>query len=350
MKRDLVANDDANLPDLQAARRFLEDGEEFTLTSHVNSDGDGIGGCLALGGLLRQMGKRTFVLLPEAPDTRYDFLDGWETVRQVEGPPFPQLGHVIVIDCPSLARIGPVEACLSSGSRILNIDHHPDNRRFGQANWVSAAASSSSELVYHLAAGMGLEIDAVAATQIYTGMLFDTGGFRFSLTTPTTLEVAAALAHRGIRLHDIADRVFGNKNFSEVKQLGKAIESLALHLDGRVAAMQLGYEDLRTGEPEEVVNYGLLVKGVEVAILLREHEPNQHRVSLRSRDGVDVSRIAARFGGGGHARAAGCRLAGRREDVEGELLAAIAKDLPARSPEIRGGAGAHSKGEVAGCI
>jgi len=316
-----------DLPDLQVARKFLEQGDDFVLTTHVNCDGDGIGGCLALRNLLQNIGKKAAVILHDEPDEHYDFLDGWNAIQQVAKGPQDYSDYAIVLDCPSLERIGDVQKHIGGKTRILNIDHHKGNLRFGEANLVSSEASSSSELIYHLAADAGLRIDAATAAQLYTGILFDTGGFRFSLTTATTFEIAAELVRDGIRLDLIADRVFGNKSFAEVKQLGRAIDSLSLHFDGRVSALHLGYEDMRAGDPEEVVNYGLLVKGVEVAVLLKEQQPGKYRISLRARDRVDVSQIAARFGGGGHAKASGCRLEGTRESVERELLNAIEKHL-----------------------
>ena len=315
------------LPDLHAARSFLEQGDDFLLTSHVNSDGDGIGGCLALGGLLRQMGKKAAIVLHDPPDDHYAFLDGWEAIQRAAPPNPPKADRAIVVDCPGLERIGDVATHIGGNTHILNIDHHKDNPGFGEANLVSPTASSSSELVFHLATSMGLEIDARIAAQLYTGILFDTGGFRYSLTTPTTFEAAASLVRCGIRLEQIADQVFGNRSLAEVKQRGQAIDSLALHSDGRVASLHLNLAEMEAGDPDEVVNYGLLVTGVEVALMLKEQEPGKYRISLRSRDRVDVSQIAARFSGGGHARASGCRLEGSREEVEKELLDAIGKHL-----------------------
>lgn len=316
-----------DIPDLQAARNFIEEGDGFILTSHVNSDGDGIAGCLALKGLLEKNGKKVDIVLHDPPDEHYDFLAGWETIRQVAAGPQPRSDYAVILDCPSLERIGDVQKHIGGNTRILNVDHHKDNLRFGEANLVSAEVSSSSEMIYHLIAAVGLEIDADTATQLYAGILFDTGGFRFSLTTPTTFEVAATLMRAGIRLDYIAERIFGNKPLAEVKQLGRAIDSLELHFDGRVAALRLDYEEMLAGDPEEVVNYGLLIKGVEVAMLLKEQEPGKYRISLRAKDRVDVSQIAARFGGGGHTKASGCRLSGNGADVERELLSAIGKHL-----------------------
>ena len=311
---------------LTATRTFIEAADDFLLTTHVNSDADGIGACMAWAHLLRGLGKRADIGLPEPPAGQCSFLAGWDGVRHFADLDLSRYRCAIVADCPSLDRIGPVRPSLSPDIRLLNIDHHQDNECFGAVNIVEEV-SSTCELLYHLASGLGYEIDAVAAAQLYAGILFDTGGFRFSLTTATTFEVAADLVRRGARLDAIAQDVFGNKSFGSVKQRGQAIESLELHLGGRVAVLCLDHAAMSAGEPDEVVNYGLMIRGVEVAVLLKERAPGCYRVSLRSRDKVDVSQVAGTFGGGGHARAAGLELTGVPQDIVEDILTEISRYL-----------------------
>ena len=311
---------------LKATRAFIEAADDFLLTTHVNSDADGLGACMAWAHLLRSLGKRADIGLPEPPAGQCSFLAGWDGVRHFADL---DLGHyrcAIVADCSSLDRIGPVRPSLSPDIRLLNIDHHQDNECFGAVNIVEEV-SSTCELLYHLAIALGYEIDAVAADQLYAGILFDTGGFRFSLTTATTFEVAADLVRRGARLDAIAEGVFGNKSFGSVKQRGQAIESLVLRLGGRVAVLHLDHAAMSAGEPDEVVNYGMMIQGVEVAVLLKERAPECYRVSLRSRDKVDVSQVAGTFGGGGHARAAGLELTGVPQDIVEDILTEISRYL-----------------------
>ena len=311
---------------LRATRTFIEAADDFLLTTHVNSDADGLGACMAWAHLLKSLGKRADIGLPEPPAGQCSFLAGWDNVRHFADLDLSRYRCAIVADCPSLDRIGPVRPSLSPDIRLLNIDHHRGNECFGAVNIVEDV-SSTCELLYHLAIGLGYEIDPIAADQLYAGILFDTGGFRFSLTTATTFEVAADLVRRGARLDAIAQSVFGNKSFSSVKQRGHAIESLVLRLEGRVAVLHLDREAMSAGEPDEVVNYGLMIRGVEVAVLLKERAPGCYRISLRSRDKVDVSRVAGTFGGGGHARAAGLELAGAPEDIVKSILAEISQYL-----------------------
>lgn len=307
-------------------RAFIEQGDDFLLTTHVNSDADGLGACMALARLLQGLGKRADIGLPDPPAEQCYFLAGWPDVHHYADLDLSGYSSAIIVDCPSLDRIGPVRENLPTGLRILNIDHHHGNDSFGEIN-LTEEISSTCELVYHLVAGLGYEIDASMATQLYTGIIFDTGSFRFSLTKPSTFAVAGALVQLGVRLDDIANHVFGNKSFGSVKQLGLAIDSMQLHLADRVAVLHLNREDMQAGDPDEVVNYGLMVKGVEVAVLLKEQEPQRYRVSLRSRDTVNVSEVAELFGGGGHSRASGLRLEGEASEITEKILAEIGRYL-----------------------
>lgn len=314
--------------DSAAAAEFLHAGDDFLLASHVGADADAVASCLALQRLLRLRGKRARIVLAESPAPRYRFLAGVDTIAVHADGDAPPAAWAVVLDAPSLARTGPVAARVGPHTRVLNLDHHPDNQRFGTVNLAPAEVSSTCELVYHLAVTMGLAIDAETAAALYTGIVFDTGGFRFSLTTATTLEVGAALVRAGADLDDIAQRLFSSKPLAELLQLRSALCTLALHAGDRVAVMYLDHAAMAAGDPEEVVNYGLMVEGVQVAVLVRENEPGRHRVSLRSRAAVDVGQVAAQFGGGGHRRAAGCRLEAPREVVVAQLLAAIEPRLP----------------------
>ena len=311
---------------LTATRAFLEQGDDFLLTTHVNSDADGLSACLALMRLLRGAGKRADIGLPDPLADQCYFLSGWDQVHHHADLDLASYRCVVIADCPTLDRTGPVQNGLAADARILNIDHHRGNDHFGELN-VTGELSSTCELVYHLVIGLGYEIDAAMAAQLYTGIIFDTGGFRFSLTQPSTFEVAADLVRKGVRLDYLADHVFGNKSIDSVKQRGLAIQSLQLHLDDRVAVLHLDLEDMRAGDPDEVANYGLMVKGVEVAVLLKEQEPGRYRISLRSRDAVDVSAIAGIFGGGGHSRAAGLRAEGAATDIIDQILAETGRQL-----------------------
>ena len=174
---------------------------------------------------------------------------------------------------------------------------------------------------------LGVQLDEQLAELLYTGILYDTGGFRYSLTTATTLDVAADLVRHGAPLDVIADRVFNSSSLAQVKMMGKAVESLKLVEDGRIAVLHLGEREMGTANTDKAVNYGLMIRGVEVTLLLKEDSHEHYRVSLRSRARVDVNKVAAAFGGGGHNRASGCRMDGARAQVEQALIREVATQL-----------------------
>jgi phosphoesterase RecJ-like protein len=322
-----VTQPDIPADDLAAAGRFLRAHDELTLLTHVNSDGDGIAGGLALSALLRQLGTPSRLLLQEAPPDSYAFLPGWDEIHTLDSD--AAVGHAaVVLDCPNFDRIGPAAERLAPDAALLNIDHHHDNERFGAVNLVSNEVCSTCEMVYHLAVSLDLEIDRDIAEQLYTGILFDTGGFRYSLTTPTSLEVGADLVRRGARLDRIADRLYNNATFGSIKLIGRAIDSLELHADGRIATLSLTRAEMQQGDADAAANYGLMIKGVEVTVLFKEEREEHYRVSLRSREDVDVSAIAGIFGGGGHTRAAGCRQDGALADVRQRIVDAVEQVLP----------------------
>lgn len=312
--------------DFKAAIEFVERGQRFLLTTHVNSDADGIGACMAMQQFLRQLGKEAHIGLPDPPADQCAFIDGWDAVHHIDQVLDIEYTHAIVLDCPNLERIGPVAAHID-GLPILTIDHHKGEPPADQTSLITTEVSSTCELVYHTAQAASWPMDAAIASALYTGIIFDTGSFRFSLTTPTTFEVAAQLVRLGIRLDRLSDQLFGNRHYDAVKQLGTAIDSLTLHCDGRIAVLLLDAEAMRAGDPDGAVNYGLMIKGVEVAVLLKEYETGAYRVSLRSQESVDVNAVANAFAGGGHARAAGCRMQGSAAQVTDLLLAEIKRHL-----------------------
>jgi phosphoesterase RecJ-like protein len=319
-----------NIPvsDLDAAADFLRSHPQLLITSHVNSDGDSIAGSLALAALLLQLDVRAEIVLQDVPSDGYAHLEGFGDIVAAGDSTNHRWDRAVSLDCPNYNRIGRVQDHLENGAALLNIDHHQDNERFGAVNLASNAVCSTCEMIYHLAIHMNLKIDAPVAEQLYTGILFDTGGFRYSLTTPTSLEVGADLVRLGARLDQIADRLYNNSTLGSVKIIGLAINSLQVHHDGRFATLSLTQQDMVNGDSEAAVNYGLQIKGVEVSALFKEEKVGFYRISLRSREDVDVSAITHIFGGGGHARAAGCRLEGSLDEVRECLIAAIGEVLP----------------------
>ena len=309
-----------NIPGIEDVAALLREGDDFLITSRVAS-------CLALLAMLKALGKRGTVVLQDPPPANFDFLQGVGEIVMAADRAEHSARFAAVLDCPDLERTGTAKDHLAGDARVVNIDHHQGNTDFGTANLVTDEVSSTSELLYHLSQHAGLNIDEHLAESLYTGILYDTGGFRYSLTTATTLDVAADLVRHGARLDVVADRVFNSSSLEQVKVMGKAVESLKLVENDRIAVLHLGEREMSTANADAAVNYGLMIRGVEVTLLLKEESHEHYRVSLRSRARVDVNQVAAAFGGGGHSRASGCRMEGVREQVVQALVREVVTQL-----------------------
>jgi phosphoesterase RecJ-like protein len=317
-----------------ALAAFLRTHASFLATTHINADGDGLASALAVAALCRKLGRPCRVIIPDpAPDTTYLFLPGIEAVEGLEAL---EAGFspeaAVVVDVPNLARLGPIQDFLPPLERVANIDHHPSNTRFGGAICVDPQASSSVELVHDVVQYLGLTIDPEMAVLIYTGIVFDTGRFSFSNTSPKALAIAAEMIRLGVDPHAVSRAIFYERPVVSLRALGSCLEALELHLDGRVSVMTVPHPlySAHTDPPldtEGFVDAALSVGGVEVACLLKEEEPGLVRVSLRSKGPCNVDAVAGRFGGGGHAKAAGCSLPGSVAEAKAKVLEVLAGAL-----------------------
>ncbi|MDN4594452.1 bifunctional oligoribonuclease/PAP phosphatase NrnA [Polycladomyces subterraneus] len=318
---------------LEAATRFVQDADRFLVVSHVNPDGDAIGSTLGVGQILKQLGKRYVMVNESAIPQKYQFLPDCGQIRSPEDlrteAPF---SYVIAVDAADADRMGECRKLFARDVHILNIDHHATNDRFGTVNVVIPDAAATAQVLYDWVEQMGLEWTQELATCIYTGLLTDTGGFRYANTTPRVMNQAAHLIDRKVEAHRIAEEVLETTTLAHLQLLRKALETLRLSKDGQIAWMWIRRRDIEaTGAREEdwdgIVNYARNVMGVDVGILFREVNEKTIRVSFRSRRIVDVGALAQTLGGGGHARAAGCTIMGSAGEVERQVLQKVASAL-----------------------
>lgn len=330
---------------LEAAGTFLKTYSSFFATTHTRADGDAIASVLAAAACCRWLGRPCRVVIPDPkPHDSFRFLPGIETVEGAEDvePGFsPEAA--IVVDVPNLERLGAVRRLLPEMERVANIDHHPSNTGFGGAVYVDPGASSSAELLHDLALHLGLPVDGELAVLIYTGIVYDTGRFAFSNTSPKAVSIAAEMLRRGVEPHEVSRALYYERRVADLRALGRCMEALELHLEGRVSVMSVPHA-LYASHPappldtEGFVDTALSVEGVEVACLLKEEEPGMVRVSLRSKGPCDVDAVARSFDGGGHVKAAGCSLSGSLEEVKGEVVVALGRAMAlGRSTEVSSG-------------
>jgi len=311
----MTAAGDHYMARLDEALRFLREHDDFLIVSHVQPDGDAISSTIAVRWLLDRMGKRSLMINEGRVPPRLGFLPhAGEIVNFSERKPDRRFRAVVAVDCADFSRIGLVRELFDEPYELLNIDHHPTNDAFGAVNLLRHDAAATAEILFDLIERAGLAIDADAATVIYTGLLTDTGGFRYSNTSPTVMAAASKLLTAGVDAWQLADRLLERMTMPQLRLLQRGLARLEFTDDGRVGWLYIEPKDLEeTGASAEdlegLVNYARNIDGVEVGLLFKGLEDGTVKVSLRSAGSADVASIAQRFGGGGHIRAAGCRLA-----------------------------------------
>ncbi|MGH7393158.1 MAG: DHH family phosphoesterase [Candidatus Rokuibacteriota bacterium] len=298
------------------------------MLGHVHPDADVIGTLLALGLALEARGWTVSYGGPHPAPDLLAFLPGVERYRRLAGIEGP-LDIAVLTDCPNPARTeGLLEQARAAGATVVNIDHHHDNRGYGDVNWVDPAAAATGEMVHELLTALGAPLTPAIATNLFTAVHMDTGSFRYSNVTPDTFRVAAALVGAGADPAFVSGALYERRPREALQWLGRTLSRVEVSGDGRVAwlALPVGFVPEAFVEAEDLVNYPRSVASVRVACLLREHD-GAVKVSLRGKGDVDVSRIAARFGGGGHPNAAGCTVKASLEGATRQVLEAVGEAL-----------------------
>lgn len=318
---------------LQAAVGFIREHDHFLIVSHVNPDGDTTSAALAVGRLLDQLGKR-YVIVNEGPTpSKFGFLPGFAKIVNLAQQQLEEkFSHVIAVDAADSKRMGNVTHLFAADVQLVNIDHHPTNDHFGAVNVIRPDAAATVEIIYDLAEAGSFRLDREIATCLYTGLVTDTGGFRYANTSSRVLEIAARLLPYGVSPGDIAERCLETITVGHIRLLQRALQTLKLTHRQLVASLRVTGRDLveshaTSDDLSGLVNYGRNIEGVEVGVLMTELEPGAIKVNLRSRRQVDVSQIAKQFGGGGHARAAGYTYWGEMDEAERELFARLSETL-----------------------
>ena len=325
------SHDDVSHAELIAA---FERGERFALLGHEDPDLDSIGSQLALAGVLRARGKRVRLWSPSPVSEHEAFLPGAGEIS-TEYPAGTSIDVAVALDTAGVGRFGQAPPFRPADFPVLvNIDHHKGNERFGTLNWVDPRASSVGEMLFELFTEWGVELSADAVTCLYTSILSDTGGFAFANTSARTLQVAGALVERGADPFEIWRNTFGAFPQGRHKLLGLALGTLRLHDNDRIATMRVSQQMLDEAgavmqDTGRFIQYPRSVVGVEAAAILREQPGGRSvRVGLRSNTPrLDVSRIAADLGGGGHPSASACTVEGSLDQVEHTVVAALADAL-----------------------
>jgi len=301
------------------------------LASHTNPDGDAVGSTIAMGLLLGATEKKITLYNESSIPAVYRFLPHVEMIENSINT-VDDFDTAIILDCTSLQRIGTAASMVNDIPVIINIDHHISNSCFGNFQLIDTSASSTAEIVYRLIKKMDVAIDKAIATSIYTGILTDTGSFRFSNTNQAAFAICREMVEKGVEPSDVARHVYGRYSLGRIKLLNLALDSIEMFHNGKLSIMTITQEMLnKTGTRAEdidgLINYARRIEDVKIAALIHEKQNGRHNlkdsgryhVSLRSDGSVDVAAMAASFGGGGHISAAGFDVQSCLTDIKSDI-------------------------------
>ncbi len=306
-----------NLPARSAMTRvlsFLKEPGLKLLTGHVRPDGDALGAAIGLARCLTAQGHQALVAADPGDLGLVGFLEGCESVVTPAAAAAMDIAQVISLDCGTVPRLPEALQPLLTRLPVANIDHHRTNTCFGQINWVDAQAGSTSEMIWRLTRHAKWSLDRVGAEALWVGVVTDTGRFAYDQTSPRTLRCGADLLRYGVRTAWINDRLYGMFDRKALELKRRAFQTLEFWLDGRVAAITLTREDFASAgctktDAEDIIEIPRSLRNNLVALFFYESGEEQvTRLSIRTREPLDATQLALHYGGGGHARAAGCTI------------------------------------------
>lgn len=300
------------------------------ILGHIHPDGDCIGTCLGMFNYIKAVYPQVDVTVYlENPPERFAYLSGFDQICYMLEPEV-SFDLCICIDSSDTDRLGEGEKALALAKDSLCIDHHITNTQYAQANIVESSASSASEVLYGLLDENQLTKEV--AECLYTGIIHDTGIFKYSSTSARTMQIAGKLMEMGIDFPNIIDGSFFRKSYVQNQILGRALLESILFLDGKCIFSVVRLKDMKfygvtSKDLDGIVEQLRITDGVECAIFAYETEPQCYKVSLRSNTNLNVAKIAGFFGGGGHVKAAGCNMSGSLHDVINNLSGHIVKQM-----------------------
>ena len=307
---------------------LIENAKNIAITGHVSPDGDCTGSTLALYNYITENfeGKQVRVCL-EKPSKKFSYMNGFDLISE---DPFLQADLLVSLDASDRERLGSRGVMLDTVKNSICIDHHVTNTKFAKFNIVEDFRSSTCELLYTL-----LDSDKVSvetAKCLYTGIVHDSGVFKYQSTTKETMDIAGELISKGFDFTKIIDDTYFKKDFNASKLLGLVLTNAKREFDGKCCYGVLDYDTWSKYISDKKKMDGIIdnlrnIDGVEIALFMYETAKDEHKVSLRSIN-ADVSAIATALGGGGHMRAAGATVYGKADELlENTILPMIKKEL-----------------------
>lgn len=305
--------------------------ERIGISGHVRPDGDCVGSCLALAGYLKKALPGTDIkVYLEKPAEIFNIIAGFDDI--ITDFPDEEIFDVFFVLDSVFDRIGDAEKYIASAGKRINIDHHVSNGGEGDINICRPEVGSVCEVIFDLLDKQFMDKDIAMA--LYIGIIHDTGVFQYSNTRPETLKTASYLIGFGFDFSKIIEETFYQKTYLQSQIMGRALMESIRFLDGRgivsvVSQKVMDFYNGTSGDLEGIINQLRNIKGVDCAIFMYQTGVLEYKVSLRSTEKVDVAKVASYFGGGGHARAAGCTMRGTFHDCVNNLSLHIMEQLDA---------------------
>ncbi len=307
--------------------REIKQAEKIVILTHESPDGDAVGSALAMKLIVEKLGRNADVIIPEY-SRLFHFLPSAEDIK-IDSD-IQKYDLAISVDCANLKRLAQNQY-FENAKKTIVIDHHGSNNMYGDLNYVNPVAPSCCEILVSMSEYYEIPISKEIGTCIMTGIITDTGGFRYRGITPDTFEYTAELIRLGVDVPSIYKRAMGTKTKANFELTKRVIDRLELLEGGQVSFSYINAQDelevnAEPGDHEGLVDIGKDIEGVKVSIFIRQKEnENAYKVSLRSEDDINVSDICLLFGGGGHPRAAGALIQGTVEEVKEKLMKEIRK-------------------------
>lgn len=309
--------------------KAIKNAKNIAIISHINPDGDTVGASTALFRAIQMYGATPYIFCDDTPKEKLQTLDYVENYQKYSCERFDL---AIAVDCADAERMGEAISIFNRAKNTASIDHHKTNRGYAKVNYINVNAAATCEIMYEVIRLLLGIIEKDIASLLYTGLVTDSGGFTFSSVTPNTMRVASELLKTGIEAHLICDKFLKSTKVNIFNLKNRVLSKTKFYDDYTIGIITFRKEDFDSTNTDSTATEGIInnvvnIDTVKVACSISEQKDKDFKISFRSKDCVDCSKIVMLFGGGGHKNAAGCRLSGFYEDVVDKVLKAIRDEI-----------------------
>ncbi|HSI61595.1 MAG TPA: bifunctional oligoribonuclease/PAP phosphatase NrnA [Candidatus Saccharimonadia bacterium] len=311
----------------------LRDARTIAVASHVRPDGDSIGSIVALGRSMALAGKTVHIISEDAVPGNLTFLPGTELIQRCDGKPLA-VDVAVALDTATKPRLGElVNLAMGNAPVLINIDHHGTNPNYGHLNFIDTTYPATGEIVYELLSHHGFPIDEGIRQNLFAAISTDTGSFQYDNTSPRTHRIVADMMEAGLDTAELARQLYQSHPLRRTLLLKALLNEMKITCDGRIASWALTLEtqhavNMEPGDTEGLIDSLRTIEGVIAAVIFEDMPGGKVRISARSKDPrLDVSKVCAEFGGGGHRMASGARMSGPINEAETRFLDSLQNEI-----------------------